>query len=252
MDFNAWIGVAGVAIGAFTAIFAITGPLRREKKKELSFGILQRASLLGAVPSILPDVKMLYKGEEVDRLTSVTVAWMNTGQVPIPQADFEGHLTLHLTNVKHLFSVEVVQCSPAHLRLNYMLYTDTVSIQPMLLNPTDFVILRLRVSNTARVDASLEARILGVPGLHPLSRGDHPGYQIPSLIVYGLVSLVLALAALSLFRKGEMLGGSILSAVCILPFVALYAIARESLQARRIRWLGRDVDGVLKEERIAP
>ncbi|AVQ80768.1 hypothetical protein [Variovorax sp. PMC12] len=252
MDFNAWIGVAGVAIAAFTAIFAITGPLRREKKKELSFGILQRSTLLGATPSILPDAKMLYKGEEVDRLTSVTVAWMNTGQVPIPPADFERHLTLHLTNVKHLFSVELVQCSPAHLRPNYMLFTDTMSIQPMLLNPTDFVILRLLVSNTARVDASLEARILGVPGLHPLSRGDHPGYQIPSLIIYGFISLILALAAFSLFRKGEVLTGSLLSAATLLPLLALYAIAKESLQARRIRWLGRDVDGVLKEERIAP
>lgn len=238
--------VSAILLGLFFAACAVylawTGPRRKAPVKELSFGVTSAATLLAAAKSVENEASMTYKGRIVQRLSAVTLSIMNTGQLPIAVEDFDHAARVTLEPLRHIFSVTLLRCSPAHLKPNVSQIDSDIFVAPLLLNPGDFLTLRVVLDSADRVTGTLEARVAGVGTIPSLYAGRHPGYDIWGVFFWGGLTLLSTAASIA--------SGLIISywfAIIFIPFLALslaavIASVRDIISLKRSRWMGNETE----------
>ncbi len=246
-QFNTAATLLMLVLASAAVYFAWTGPRRKTLQKELSFGIIYRGVLVAAAKSVLDDVSMTYNGHKVTRVSVVIVSIMNTGQLPIAISDFEKPARLVFKDVEQIFSAMPLRCSPTHLAPTLTQTKTEVFLAPVLLNPGDFLTLRVIVENTGRVRAALEARIAGIAAYPILRAGPHPGYKLGSLIYWsGMTLATLAFCIFMGWSKHYWLA-AIYSLFPILLSLGVSATLRDIIHIKRSRWMGNNTKDLGEE-----
>lgn len=240
-------------IGLVVAIFfGYTGPFRRQEKKELSFGVLHRGLLIAAMPSVALKAKLQYENEPIERLSAVKFSIMNSGTIDVQKQDFETPITITFADIDKIFSVEVIRNFPVDLPVAHSIVEKAkLVIEPLLLNRGDFMTLRLIVSHSGPIKASISSRVLGITRFHPLNAGVHPGYELFSIIFWGILSS--GCATLLYFSATNKSGFWIMALVLVQAAFsswALFSAIRAAINVKKSRWMGVDTEDLRKGESL--
>ena len=219
---------------------------RQAPRKELSFGVINRQLLFGVSDLIREDVQMAYKGQPVRRLTCLSFAIMNTGQQPILKDDFQGKAKISFSDGDLIVSAEVQERRPSHANPIVSYCDSTVTFEPLLFNPGDYLVIRAIVDTNEIDSPKFTTTITGITQLPRLSRGRHPGYEIGFLTFLLFILLVISALAWGVWKtQGLTWGGGLLIAVFVaLPAFALIMTVRDLRRTLRARWMGKGTDSI--------
>ena len=123
---------AGLAVLVAIAIFYFS-----LRSKELSFGVVARSTLVDLTEARLADFQVVFKGEEVERVESLTVRFENSGSLPIEAGNFEVPLVVKLRKGSRILVASVAERTPEDLSPSISTEGNELSIEALLLNRGD-------------------------------------------------------------------------------------------------------------------
>ncbi len=156
-----WWQSVGVITSVILGVIAILLTILQSKKKRLDYKVLYSEALLNVDKQVKSDLKITYKGHEVEQINVFKLQIINNGKIPIKKNDFEGPLEIELKNAKNIFNIEMPDCQPDNLNINFDHVGNKILINPMLINPNDFFNLQITFDGQDR-EFSILARIEGV------------------------------------------------------------------------------------------
>lgn len=153
-------------VGVLAIAVAVEVYFLQRKKKSLSFRVVTNTSLLPLDEAVKSEAKdklqILFDGKPVQNVHLLELEILNDGNVPIPTSDFERPLTFKLGTVtKILVEPELVRVSGRSLKPTWGSATNSIHIDPLLLNSKDSMIFKFLLDEfDGAIDA--DTRIVGV------------------------------------------------------------------------------------------
>jgi len=156
--------------------------------KELAFGIISSRRLLAIDDDLSSRVTVQLDGKAVKSLHLLVFGLKNSGHRAITSADFQKPFEI-LFNAGQVISTEVASQLPPNLYPVLVPGIDSVSLQPLLLNPGDQVVIQVLLSS-AKPSYEVDARIVEVASLSEINTRP----QLPRFFDSGLPMMVILLA----------------------------------------------------------
>lgn len=157
-------GVAGVCVALI--VFWLQA---RRARKALGYEITHRP-LVQVGHEARGKVEIRYDGVEVSDVNLLQVALRNVGRVPILREDFDRPVVVHLighgrgSRVTLLQSTLTVTSDPTSMNPDVDIQGNTISFQPVLLNPGDCVTMGVLATGYSGTNVGIEvdARVAGL------------------------------------------------------------------------------------------
>ncbi len=217
---GAWQFVGAVFALVAIAVTVLLYYYQRERR-ELAFGVLYETQLLSVSTALANRAQISFDGHVVPNIRLVVLALKNSGNRPILASDFQSPFAMRFGEAERPLSVEVSKQFPADLDASVQLQDEQVLVQPLLLNPGDYLVFKVLTTGESN-ELSKKARIVGVSkvaAIKPIS--DLPGRQKVrrNLIVLPILSVA---AGAFLAFKGDsksLLVPSFLIVLAIVPVI---------------------------------
>jgi len=130
------------------------------RRKELSYRILADTPLVSIKEEVKDKVQITFRGEPVHDVHLVQVRIVNSGNVPIRSADYEGRLTIAAPDGSRIVMAEIQETHPPHLEKRTLcdgapsslvdkVEGHEVMLKPVLLNHGDSITVKMLVSKAA-------------------------------------------------------------------------------------------------------
>jgi hypothetical protein len=133
----------------------------QSKRRGLLYRILVKNKILTTEEIREGRVKIFYEEHEVSEVALTILYFMNYGNTPIAQNDFESSIDLNFSTGCKVLSAEVVKTIPSTIKPTISIGENMVSISPLLINPRDIILFKIL---TSKLDHNLkiESRIKGI------------------------------------------------------------------------------------------
>ena len=166
---QAWQFIGSI-IGLTALIVTIVIYLRGRSKKHLSYEVLASEPLLTVDETITGDLKISYKTKEVADVHLLLIKVSNTGNEPIQKNDYDLSLAFSFGDGTNILSYEVTESPPQGLKASLRKSGGSrgIVLKPLLLNPSDTVILKFLLSNYSNQLKST-GRIVGVRNINKVA-----------------------------------------------------------------------------------
>lgn len=167
-------------IGIILTVILFIAPyfIKRRPRKSLSFTLVSNTSLVSVDDKLKGDVSIKFKNSEVLDLRLIVFSIKNTGNVPIPSADYEREMRVSFPLETQILSNEVFNKTPNSLDIPFEPIMDLelqdyyYQFKPVLLNPNDQFFFKMLVANLdGEITAS--ARIIGLPEIKNVNALAH-------------------------------------------------------------------------------
>lgn len=162
-----FIGVA-VALGTGLASLGIGFLALRQqrRRKSLTYQVLTKTPLATVREDYHSEVEIRYRGEPVQDVSLVTAKLSNSGNTPIARRDYETNIDIIFGPDARILSAEILDADPKELAdvVERPLIDNgarTVFVRPCLLNPSDYITIKVLVEQFDG-DIAVSARIKGV------------------------------------------------------------------------------------------
>lgn len=165
---NWWQG-----IGVVLAIIALVVTIRQNKRKKLSYQILYSQPLVDISSQIKNDLKITYKGQEVEQLNILTVKIINNGGISIRSGDFEEQIVFKMRNAKSIVSYAISDTRPSNLKTSINHDNGRLLVAPLLLNVGEYFTIQTIFDGPDR-NFELTARIEGISEIKALTGSAFP------------------------------------------------------------------------------
>lgn len=182
---NWWQG-----IGVILAIIALVVTIRQNKRKKLSYQVLYSQPLVDISSQIKNDLKITYKGQEVEQLNILTIKIINNGGVSIRPDDFEEQIVLKIQNAKSIVSHAFSDARPSNLKTLINHNNGRLFIAPLLLNVGEYFTIQTIFDGPDR-KFELTARIDGISEIKALTRSAFPK------ATFGIITLMMFLVVIT-------------------------------------------------------
>lgn len=216
----------GAAIGLAALILAGVALRKQFQRTALSYQRIATTPLLSVQDELKGKLEIRYDGRTVEQVHLVLIKIMNNGDLPIRATDFEQPLALGFGDPPtKILSAEVVGRSTLDLQpgLTIEPTAPVLSMEPVLFNPSDWVTLKVLVSQFSDVVIA-RGRIVGVASISDYDAYTPIGTYLTRagsvLVLVGIFGIWIA-SALSGPRSTA---ADVFTLVFILS-IALYSIA---------------------------
>jgi hypothetical protein len=195
----------GFIIGVLAILVSIGIYLLQRNNKRLAYSLLTVTPLLSVNDEIRGKIKIKYGRKNIQNIHLVLLKIENNGNVAIPSSDYEKPITF-LFEDSEILSIEVVEVSPKNLKPTITAELSRFTVDRILLNKKDYLVIKLLFSNYAsKID--VDTRILGVKEIQRFERKNELRREqrliIEALMVMFLLSVILTIESdntiLSLF-----------------------------------------------------
>jgi hypothetical protein len=147
--------LAAVAICITLALFLVA-----RRRRRLSY-LLSDTRVLGIHEAVNPSrVKILFDGAPVTEVRLVMITVNNSGNEPIRVDDFERPLRFSWDEPARIIAAEVEEVNPEALRPTLKAGPNQVVLEPLLLNPGDWLRIKVLINQVGNV--SVDGRVVGV------------------------------------------------------------------------------------------
>lgn len=162
-----------ILLGLIIAIVGIITPMVWDKYRttaSLELQHLSTTTLLEKSPAIAK-LKVFYDKNEIDSLSKIRFALVNTGKKPILKKDLISPPTLTFSKEANLLEFQTERLSPENLEFHPEMNrsAQTVSLSFPLLNPSDVIEFSILLGGHLP-DYKMEARIAGIKKLKIIDR----------------------------------------------------------------------------------
>lgn len=176
----------GVIIACVTSVIIY---FLQKHKKEISYDILSKTSLLTSKEKVEGKIKILYNEEEVQNVNFLEIKILNTGNISIPSSDYERPLRFIFETEAKILSAEIIKSEPESLTTVLNITQNEMVVQPVLMNSKDSMTLKAIVSNATDGEIIVDGRIKDVKDI------KKQGESYMS-IVFGMIGAVLITAGM--------------------------------------------------------
>ena len=200
MDFlhdPVWTFIIGIAITAIVGAGGIYATLWVRNRKALSYEVVSDVPLVtvshGANNSVTEDIEILYKGNPVHDVRSVTVRVWNSGNVPVVPDDYVRNFGLRFSG--NLLASDVIESIPPDLKEDAIAGgaggTDfsITMFKHLLLNPRDSITVQALLTDFTGA-VSVEGHIVGIPSIRRSDGGQVTGRELTFSFVLGLCGII--------------------------------------------------------------
>jgi hypothetical protein len=148
------------------SIIAIAAPLWLWKadldSKNIDMTLLGRFELISAISESRRDIRILYDGKDVKDPFGSIISISNSGAKPIQASDFDGKIKITVAKPARILKSQIVRREPRSLEPLIFTNDTMITIDPMLLNPGDLILVEI-LTTGGRPEFSSRGRIAGVP-----------------------------------------------------------------------------------------
>ena len=136
-------------VGAVLAVLALVATFvvyaLQRQRKGVSFEVLSRTNLLTVREELEGKLEVLYEGHAVRSLSVLVIKVWNSGNQPIKSDEYERPISFCVGQSAHILTADITAAEPSGLLASARSSTNTVTIDPTLLNPGDSVTIKLLV-----------------------------------------------------------------------------------------------------------
>lgn len=220
-DPRTWAPLA-TSVGIFVSL---TLWLINNRRKELSYEILSRTSLVSVAEGLAGKIQILFNDQPVRDVSLILVRIINSGHIPIRSAEFEGRFAIALEPPAEILMAEVCETHPETLEhrstagghevpLISQVEKNTVMLRPILLNAKDSITVRILASH-----ATEKIMLIGhIEGIHKIKEARE-NLAVPLII--GNIGAILMFAAAILINPEALFK---LHVQEIIPYLASFLV----------------------------
>lgn len=132
----------------------------RQDRKKVIYNIISDTPILSMEKEIGGQVEVLFNNKVFKHLRLILAEVWNSGQRPIPPGEFIEPITFSLTEPAEVLDTEIVEKKPDSLQASLQRTSNSVILEPLLLNKNNKVRLKILVSGTGELKVA--AGIVGV------------------------------------------------------------------------------------------
>ncbi len=189
----------GAALAAFAFAASVLIYFAQRKTKELAFGVISNGNLLTVTEELQQRVKITFDGNPVPNLQMVIIGLKNSGNVEILASDFDKPFSAHFEEGTKILSVDILNANPTDLPCNISHSEDTFTLEPLLLNPGEWVAVKILATNF-NGNVRPIYRVVGVSSVASINKGrrsnpDAAFNIAANAVIYFVLVLVLILLA---------------------------------------------------------
>lgn len=157
--------------------------------RELSYEIVSKTELSALKGSNWPDIGLWYEKKVIENGGLLTVRIINTGNAPIYAKEFDGPITVQLKANSHFIAAKVIETKPKNLVPKISISTNSLGIDPMLLNSSDEILIQA-IAQGELSDVDVNVRIGGIKKATSLIEETGKKHKNLSwlLLLYGVLS----------------------------------------------------------------
>ncbi|WP_248739026.1 hypothetical protein [Pseudomonas sp. MWU12-2029] len=146
--------------------------------KKLEYRIVRSINIsqIDKEDPLTSELKVEYKGKEIPNGMSTTVIIVNTGQTPIKREDIDTTINI-ITSGSPILASQVINSYPDDLAPEVSHNENKIIIQPLLLNPNDFIAISFLTDGKTQVDR-ISARIAGIDSIVKMQDRAKEGFAI--------------------------------------------------------------------------
>jgi hypothetical protein len=237
-DIGTW---TAVVVGVAAALIAWLTYRSQRGRKGLEYLVLSTQRLVD--PRVAEDLDVHFDGRPVDDPSLTVLRMVSTGERGIASETFESPLRITLEGASKVVHASVSAVRPSDLPVVLTTDSNRVSIEPLLLNPGDFIEI-LALADGQPTHVALDARIADVTPRRrnslPYPPGSGPEGQMIAQDKFAWVVPELALAAGAYFAIARSDRGTIATIAWVvtvtLVFFVIYPMQLRRLVKRRSAW----------------
>lgn len=177
--------------------------LKQRTRKALSYE-MKVTELVNVHNEVRDQFRVFFGKEQVANACLLQLRLENTGNVPIPEADFERPLEIALAKDGSPLTVEVPSAEPPGLEPTAEIVDHAVRVHPLLLNPGDNLTVKVITRNFS--EFALRYRIVGISRLTDARDQARKAEKRRALLFGILGALVGGLISFGLTLLLELLG----------------------------------------------
>ncbi len=187
---GAWQGVGAIlAVAVSILLFLLQRP-----RKELAGGTISTGELLSVASEIAKQVEVRFGDERVSNLHYLVIGLKNSGNTPILAADFDKPIEFELHGENRILSAVLQKRNPSSLEPILTVGDWTIEVQPLLLNPGDYLTIRVLFTGSTP-SLQIRARIAGIPELVRINKGFRLGPAEKRELAFDFIKVALLGAA---------------------------------------------------------
>ncbi|MBS1734095.1 MAG: hypothetical protein JST02_12435 [Bacteroidetes bacterium] len=163
--------------------------IRQKSKKLIGFEKIVDYDLLSIKDELKGKILVKYNNQEATNLRVLIIKIVNYGNTPITLSDFEENIIFSFDDTVKVIDAEILEKHPKNLKNIIISNTTNFEISSGLLNPKDFIILRVILDNSnAKFDVL--SRIVGVKKVEEISRNEKIPITAPSILALIIIILL--------------------------------------------------------------
>jgi hypothetical protein len=211
------------------------------RRKQLSYEILSNTPLISVQDELKGKIRILFADQPVSDVHLVLVKIVNSGDIAIRSADYEGRLAVLLDPEVQILMAEIAEMNPRNLDwrtksndgpqpLIDRFERNAVMLRPVLLNKRDYVIVKMLVSHLSK-NISIEGHIEGITEIKVSKE-----ISILPMVTVNVGAIIMAIALLMVDTRQVFKIAPLPLLPCVLIFICGYGIMVYGLlMARRPR-----------------
>ena len=132
--------------------------------KALTCDVITAGPLVSVEDNVSNRIQIVFDHVPVPNVKFAVVKIANPGNIPIDKSDFERPLSLRFgdgTAKSNILTAQLLNTHPNNLGATYKISGDTVTLDPLLLNPSDTITVKVIYTGQSE-NMNLDARIVGV------------------------------------------------------------------------------------------
>jgi len=160
-NWKIFIGFVLTILGLIPAYIA----LYKSPQKALSYEIPFSFSLDPIGKDFVPEISIFINGDSVNQPYFNVLKISNNGNIPIMKKDYDKPITIKINNKSKIVNYKVGDKNPENIDVLLKSENNNIIIEPLLLNPTDFILLEI-ITKNGKPDFNIATRIVGIPKIN--------------------------------------------------------------------------------------
>ena len=233
-DWQFW----SVVVGLLAILIPVVIFVLQRNKKRLAYDVLTETALLSIDDEIKGKIKIKYGRKNIQNIHLVILKVQNNGNVDIASSDYEQPIVFSFLE-SEILSAEIVQVSPKNLKPAISMEMSKLTINPILLNKGDFIVIKLLFSNYAK-QIDVDTRIMGVKEIEKEDRRDRNRLAFRMTVDIAMIAWVLMAVIFIVFmapdapQETKLVRGWVFTISGLLIAVALFwVLASEKIKKRK-------------------
>ncbi len=227
----------GVVVTILTIVVPFLIYYWQKQRKKISFDILSENQLLTTQEweDLKEKLQVLYEGQPIRSICFLMIKIFNSGNVPIIKEEYEVPINIYTGEDSTILSEATIKKEPEDLPIGILSKgKNSISLQPILLNPKDSITLKILVSDFSRTSLKIYGRIAGVKHIERVgpTRGQSLFLTILGLIIvgFGLFFITSATVPIQYFLKPMKTKGLIGFVLFILGYFSIIYANKDSMR----------------------